>query len=36
MPSQFECCFISKAHSLDDIEITLEAMSDAVFAAEKK
>jgi glutamate-1-semialdehyde 2,1-aminomutase len=36
MPSQFECCFISKAHSLDDIEVTLEAMSDAVLTAEKK
>ena len=36
MPSQFECCFISKVHSMDDIEITLEAMAEAILTAEKK
>lgn len=36
MPSQFECCFISKVHSSDDIEITLEAMAEAIITAEKK
>jgi glutamate-1-semialdehyde 2,1-aminomutase len=29
-PSQFECCFISKAHSSEDIEKTLEAMGDGI------
>jgi glutamate-1-semialdehyde 2,1-aminomutase len=36
MPSQFECCFISKVHSSHDIEITLEAMAEAIITAEKK
>lgn len=36
MPSQFECCFISKVHSSDDIDITLEAMEEAILTAEKK
>ncbi len=36
MPSQFECCFISKVHSSNDIEITLEAMTEAIITAEKK
>ena len=34
-PSQFECCFISQAHSPEDIQITLEAMEKGIKAAEK-
>jgi len=34
-PSQFECCFISQAHSSEDIHITLEAMEKGIKAAEK-
>lgn len=29
-PSQFECCFLSAAHSDDDISITLDALSRSV------
>ncbi len=32
-PSQFECCFISKAHSSEDIERTLEVMGAGIKAA---
>lgn len=35
-PSQFECCFISKAHSSEDIEKTLEVMAEGIKTAEKK
>lgn len=34
-PSQFECCFISAAHTPNDIELTLEAMEKGIKAAEK-
>lgn len=34
-PSQFECCFISQAHSPEDIQITLEAMEKGIKAAKK-
>ncbi len=33
-PSQFECCFISKAHSNEDIQSTLEAMEKGIKTAE--
>jgi glutamate-1-semialdehyde-2,1-aminomutase len=29
-PSQFECCFLSQAHSSEDIQITLEAMENGI------
>lgn len=29
-PSQFECCFLSQAHSSEDIQITLEAMEKGI------
>ncbi|MDY9923292.1 glutamate-1-semialdehyde 2,1-aminomutase [Methanobacterium sp.] len=35
-PSQFECCFISQAHSSEDIQITLEGMEKGIKVAEKK
>uniref|UniRef100_A0A7J3UZV1 Glutamate-1-semialdehyde 2,1-aminomutase n=1 Tax=Candidatus Methanosuratincola petrocarbonis (ex Vanwonterghem et al. 2016) TaxID=1867261 RepID=A0A7J3UZV1_9CREN len=31
-PSQFECCFLSAAHSVDDISATLDALSKSVKA----
>ncbi|MEG3225535.1 MAG: glutamate-1-semialdehyde-2,1-aminomutase [Methanobacteriales archaeon Met13] len=31
-PSQFECCFTSAAHSLDDIEMTIEAVENGINA----
>ena len=34
-PSQFECCFISKAHSTEDIHATLEAMEKGIKTAER-
>lgn len=34
-PSQFECCFISAAHTPEDIQLTLESMEKGIKAAEK-
>jgi glutamate-1-semialdehyde 2,1-aminomutase len=35
-PSQFECCFISQAHTSEDIQKTLEVMAEGIKTAEKK
>ena len=35
-PSQFECCFISKAHTSEDIQTTLGVMAEGIKTAEKK
>lgn len=32
-PSQFECCFISKAHSSEDIQMSLEIMEEGIKTA---
>ena len=34
-PSQFECCFLSKAHSDDDIQLTLETVDEALKVVKK-
>lgn len=34
-PSQFECCFLSKAHSDEDIQITLENVDEALKVVKK-
>lgn len=34
-PSQFECCFLSTAHSSEDINTTLEAIENSIAMAEK-
>lgn len=33
-PSQFECCFLSTAHSSEDINTTLEAIENSIARAE--
>ncbi|MCC7550087.1 MAG: glutamate-1-semialdehyde 2,1-aminomutase [Methanobacterium sp.] len=35
-PSQFECCFISQAHSPEDIQVTLEAIENGIKTTENK
>mgnify|MGYP001156508497 FL=1 len=34
-PSQFECCFLSRAHSDDDIHLTLETVDEALKVVKK-
>jgi glutamate-1-semialdehyde 2,1-aminomutase len=34
-PSQFECCFLSRAHSDDDIQLTLETVDEALKVVKK-
>ncbi|MBP2045509.1 glutamate-1-semialdehyde 2,1-aminomutase [Methanobacterium aggregans] len=34
-PSQFECCFLSRAHSDEDIQITLEKVDEALKVVKK-
>jgi glutamate-1-semialdehyde 2,1-aminomutase len=34
-PSQFECCFLSKSHSKEDIEKTLESIESSLKLALK-